>query len=161
MPRKDLRVQIETEGRDFGKIFVLREMPADQAERWFYRFVLALANAGAKVPEEILFAGAAGFADLMPSLRNSLVVSIRALQGLAYAEVLPLLEEMKPFIRYQPPGTPPPPEQEIFPGVNSQIDEVSTWIKLRFELIQLHVGFSLAGAVSTSRGETPPQEATA
>lgn len=155
MPRKDVRVTITAEGRDRGKVFVLREMPADQAERWFYRLVLALANAGAKIPEEILFAGAAGFAEMLPTLRNSLVVAMRALQGLDYNAIRPLLDEMTAYIKWQPPGVPAPPEQDIFPGLNSQVEEVATWVKLRFELIQLHVGFSLADAVSTTGTESP------
>lgn len=155
--RKEKRVTITAEGRDKDKTFVITEMPADQAERWFYRLVLALANAGTKVPEEVLFAGAAGFAEMLPTLRNSLVVAIRAIQGLDYSSVSPLLDEMKPFIKWQPPGT--APQQEIFPGNNSQIEEVSTWVKLRFELIQLHVGFSLAddgSTTGTTTPETPP-----
>lgn len=159
MPRKELRVTITAEGRDKGKVFVLSEMPADQAERWFLRLVLALANAGAKVPEEVLFAGAAGFAEMLPTLRNSLVVGMRALQGLDYQSVRPLLDEMVPFIKWQPPGV-GMPVQDIFPGVNAQIEEVSTWIRLRFELIQLHVGFSLAAAVSTT-GQESQETATA
>jgi hypothetical protein len=154
--RKSVRVPITASGRDAGKVFVLHEMPADQAEWWFYRFVMALANAGAKIPEEVLFAGAAGFAEMLPTLRNSLVVGMRALQGLTAPDVEPLLKEMLPCIKFQPPGSSPaPPEQEIFPGINSQIEEVATWLKLRFELIQLHVGFSLADAALTT-GEPPP-----
>jgi len=161
MSRKSLRVTIDAEGRDKGKAFVLHEMPSDQAERWFIRLVLALANAGAKVPEEILFGGAAGFAEMLPTLRNSLVVAIRAIQGLDHRDVRELMEEMTPFIKWQPPGMPAPPEQDIFPGDNAQIDEVATWIKLRFELIQLHVGFSLAAAASTSESRDTPEQVTA
>lgn len=160
MGRKDLRVTITAGGRDRGKVFVLQEMPADQAERWFYRFVLALANAGAKVPEELLFAGAAGFAEMLPTLRNSLVVGMRALQGLDYKSVEPLLDEMVSFIKYQPPGNPAPPMQDLFPAANCQIEEVATWVKLRFELIQLHVGFSLADVASTT-GTVSPEAPTA
>lgn len=158
MARKELRVTITAGGRDKGKTFMLREMPADQAERWFYRLVLALANAGARVPEDVLFAGAAGFAEMLPTLRNSLVVAMRAMQGLDYKVIEPLLDEMNPFIQWMPPGN--APAQPIFPAENSQIEEVSTWAKLRFELIQLHVGFSLAAAASTT-GEHPPETPTA
>lgn len=158
MTRKVMPLTITAEGRDKGKTFILHEMPSDQGERWFIRLVLALANAGAKVPEEILFAGAAGFAELLPTLRNSLVVAIRAAQGLDYKELSALLDEMTPYIKWQPPGMPAPPEQNIFPGNNSQIEEVATWFKLRFELIQLHVGFSLAAAVSTTEpGDISPE----
>lgn len=164
MARKELRVTITAKGRDKGKMFVLHEMASDQAERWFIRLVLALANAGAKMPEEILFGGAAGFAELLPTLRNSLVVAIRAIQGLDHRDVSALLDEMTPFIKCQPtPGSVPPmPEQDIFPGTASQIEEVATWFKLRFELIQLHVGFSLAAAASTTEsGDSPPEAPTA
>jgi len=161
MARKELRVKITDKGRDEGKTFVLREMPSDQAERWFVRLVLALANAGAKMPEEILFGGAAGFAEMLPTLRNSLVVAIRAIQGLDHRDVQELFNEMTPFITWQPPGLPAPPEQEIFPGVNCQIDEVATWLKLRFELIQLHVGFSLTvDASTTESGDRLPEAPT-
>jgi hypothetical protein len=159
MARKEQRVTITAEGRDKGKTFVLHEMPSDQAERWFVRLVLALASAGAKMPEEILFGGAAGFAEMLPTLRNSLVVALRALQGLDHRDVQELFNEMTPFITWQPPGMPPPPQQEIFPGVNAQIDEVATWLKLRFELIQLHVGFSLTVDESTTESDDRLPEA--
>lgn len=161
MARKTLRVTISAEGRDRGKVFVLHEMPALQAEWWFYRLVAALANAGAKLPDEVLFAGAAGFAALAPTLKNSLVVAMRAIQGLdanAMSQTIkPLLDEMTPCIKWQPPSSPGAqmPEQDIFPGEHSQIEEVATWTKLRFELIQLHVGFSMAAAVSTTGPESP------
>lgn len=153
--RKKLRVVIDTEGRDKGKTFLLHEMPADQGERWFFRMVLALANAGAKIPEEVLFAGAAGFADLMPTFQNSLMVAMRAMQGLQYDTVRPLLDEMVPLIKWLPPGTQGQLEQDILPGANCQIEEVTTWVKLRFELIQLHVGFSLAAAALTTEPADP------
>lgn len=161
MPRKTTQVTITADGRDKGKMFVLREMSSDQAERWFIRLVLALANAGAKVPEGVLFGGAAGFADMLPTLKNSLVVAIRAIQGLDYSEVQPLMDELTQFIKWQPTpyAVPRPPEQEIFPGEHSQIDEVSTWLKLRFELIQLHVGFSLAADASTTEADAPLPDA--
>ncbi len=162
MARKEARITITAEGRDRGKVFVLREMPSDQAERWFIRLVLALANAGGKVPEEVLFSGAAGFADMLPTLRNSLVVAIRAIQGLDFKDVNALFDEMTPFITWQPPGVPAPPEQMLFPGVNSQVDEVATWFKLRFELVQLHVGFSLVvDASTTEAGSSPPETSPA
>ncbi len=163
MARKELRVSITDEGRDKGKTFVLHEMSSKQAERWFIRLIMALANAGAKMPENTLFGGAAAFAEMQTTLRNSLVVAIKAIQGLEYREVNALLDEMEPFIRYQPTADSPtpPPEQMIFAGNDCQIDEVSTWIKLRFELVQLHVGFSLAAAASTTEpGDAAQPEAT-
>lgn len=150
MSRRVKSIAITTPGRDFGKRFELREMPADQGERWATRAILALANAGAKLPEGTLDGGMAG---LELTWRNVVVTGVQALQGLKYHEVEPLLDEMKHFIKYQPPlvpGTPSPPVQQIFPGEDSQIEEVSTWYTLRYELFQLHVDFSLLAAPSTT-----------
>lgn len=159
MPRKTLDITIDAPGRDKGKTFRLHEAPADTAENWFIRLVLAISNAGGKIPDDVLFAGAAGFAQMLPTIQNSLVVGLRAMQGLAFAEVKPLLEEMKPWVSWLPPGG--APEQKIFPGDSSQIEEVSTWFKLRFELIQLHLGFSLGvDALTTGDSSSSPSSAT-
>lgn len=160
MARKTQLITIAAEGRDKGKTFVVHEMPSDQGERWFFRLVLALANAGAKVPDQVLFGGAAGFAEMLPTFRNSLAVAIRALQGLSYdGDVEMLLNEMLPYIKWQPPGG--APEQDIFPGPDSQIEEVSTRFRLRVAWAELHVGFSLADVVSTTESDLPSEAATA
>lgn len=154
MPRQTKRVTITAAGRDKGKTFELREMPADQGERWFNRALLAIANAGGKLPEGALESGAAGF-EL--SWRNVLVVGLLAAKGLQWREVEPLLAEMVPLIQFAP-NVPQAPLQPIFPGEDSQIEEVTTWYTLRYELLQLHLGFSLAGVLSTTgfAPETPP-----
>lgn len=156
MPRKTKRVAIHEEGRDRGKTFELKEMPADQGERWATRAVLAIANAGAKLPEGALDAG--GLAGLEITWRNVLVVGMQAMQGLTDAAVRPLLEELKPCITFIPPvhGA---PAQPIFPGEDSQVEEIRTWYTLYFEYVQLLVGFSLVGAVSTTG--TSPDTSTA
>ena len=46
-----------TYGRDAGKSFTLTEMPADQAERWAIRALLALAGAGVDRPDGAADAG--------------------------------------------------------------------------------------------------------
>lgn len=151
MGRRTHRVTITAPGRDKGKVFELREMNADQGERWATRAVLALANAGAKLPEGALDAGAAG---LELTWRNVLVTGIRAIQGLSEPHVRPLLEELKPCITFVPPQ-PGVPTQAIFPGDDSQVEEFQTWYTLYFEYVQLLLGFSLAGMLSTSGSPNP------
>lgn len=153
MARRTTRVTITAAGRDKGKVFELREMPADQGERWANRAILAIANAGGKLPDGVLESGMAG---LELTWRNVLVVGLLAFKGLSFAEVEPLLDEMKPGISWCPPGAAPP--QQIFPGEDSQIEEWGTWYTLRYEWLQLHLGFSLAGALSTTglAPEVPP-----
>lgn len=154
MARRTKRVTITAEGRDRGKVFELREKAADDAERWATRAVIALANAGARLPDGVLEAG--GMAGLELSLRNVVLTGIQAIQGLRFGDIEPLLDEMKPCISFVPPPHGQVPLQPIFPGEDSQIEEVATWYTLRYELLQLHLGFSLAAGQSTT-GTTPPQ----
>lgn len=149
MARREKLVTITAAGRDKGKSFVLREMPADQGERWAIRMLLALANGGAKLPDGVLEAGMAGLAVTMPAL---IAVGLRSLAGLRYEDVGPLLDEMMACVQYVPPGQ--LPAQGLFHGENSQIEEIATRVQLRYEILQLHVDFSLAGGASTT-GTTP------
>ncbi len=149
--RRTVRVTA-TVGRDKGKIFELREMPADQGERWANRALVALANAGGKLPDGVMESGMAGL-DL--SFRSLVLTGLQALRGLSYREVEPLFDEMKPCMKWCPPGS--APLQDIFPGEASQIEEIATWWFLRFELFQLHVGFSLTvNAQTTDTTQSSP-----
>ncbi len=141
---------VAAEGRDKGKKFLITEMPADQAERWATRGLLALANAGTKLPDGALDAGMAG----MASFAAIAVMSLRTLQGLEYAAVAPLLEEMMECVRVIPPGQPDSSTMPLLSGELSQIEEVKTRLQLKWEVLQVHVDFSLADALSTSKG--PP-----
>lgn len=125
-----------TYGRDAGKTFVLSEMPADQAERWAIRALLALAGAGVDIPDGAADAGMAAFATL----------GLRALTALPEDKALPLLDEMMGCVKYQP-DNPKIPPQDIGHGVNGLIEEVRTRFEIRMALLRLHVGFSPAGAV--------------
>lgn len=130
MARRTQTITITNEGRDKGKTFVLTEMPADQAERWATRLLLALTNNKAELPPGALDSGMAGIA----------AAGIKALAKLPYEEAEPLLEEMFAFVQYQ--HAPNMPLQSIFPGPSSQIEEVKTRLDLRLALFKLHVNFS-------------------
>lgn len=139
-----------TAGRDKGKRYLITEMPADQAERWATRALLALANGGTQLPDGVLDAGLAGFA----SMAGVFVMSIRSLNGLRYADVEPLMNEMMDCVQYLPSGANPAnplPPQALFSGENSQIEEVQTRMALRGEVLQVHTDFSLAGVLSSFR----------
>lgn len=154
MARRENRVTISEAGRDKGKTFLLREMPADAAERWAIRALLAVANSGGKLPDDALEAGMAGLA---LTVRSFIVVGLRSLQGMRYGDVSDLLDEMMGCIQYVPP-TPGLAAQPLFDGENSQIEEVATRLQLRWEVLQLHINFSLAGEQSTSGSTEPPQQ---
>lgn len=149
MARRESKITIRTEadsklkpGRDEGKIFVLKEMSATQAEDWAMRALLALTNAGADIPDGAEGAGMAGLA----------VMGIQALAGLKYADVKPLMDEMFTCVQIQPNPRDPNLVRAL---VEDDIEEVATRLQLRKAILELHMGFSLPGVQSTSTPETP------
>jgi hypothetical protein len=140
MPRRTETITISIEGRDKGKVFVLTEMSATQAEKWATRVFLALGQSGIEVPDDIANAGLAGMATL----------SMRALVGIPWHLAEPLLDEMMSCVALMP--NPARPMTLISgPLLDDQIEEVSTRLKLREEVISLHLGFSLAESISKFR----------
>ena len=138
MPRKTTRITITEDGRDKGKSFVLTELPADQAERWFIRALFAMAKSDADITPEVIAGGAASFA----------AWGLPALLQADYNEVEPLLAEMWSCVQYS--HAPNIPLQSISEGINSQIEEVSTRFALRLAVMQLHLGFFIPEATPTS-----------
>lgn len=132
--RKKIAVTIEAEGRDKGKVFVLQEMPASQAEKWAAKALLAMGRAGTAIPENVETAGLAGIAAL----------GIRALASMSFEDAEPLLDEMFACVQVQPS------HNVVRALIEDDIEEVATRLKLRAELIDLHLGFSIAARLSTS-----------
>lgn len=144
MPRKEVEVRIpEVEGnRDSGKLFLLKEMPASQAEKWATRALLALGKSGLDIPE------GAGMAELA-------AIGVRYLFGASFRDIEPLMDEMFACIQIYPDPTRqknPMPR----PLIEEDIEEVSTRLQLRAELFTLHTGFFLPGFPSTSMPGAKP-----
>lgn len=146
MARRINRITITSPGRDRGKTFELTEMSADAGERWALRMLLALSRGGIEIPAGMFDGGWSGLANIWPYL---LITGLRGLHGAQWAEVEPLMNEMLDCVTWVPPGAGVPP-QRIYGGADSQIEEVATRIELRKAVIELHLGFSLAGAASTT-----------
>jgi len=148
MGRKIADVTIADEGRDKGKVFSLVEMSASAAEKWAGRALFVAAQSGADILN--VRAGMAGVATL----------SIGTVLGAKFSEVEPLLDEMFECVAYRPdPRNPaimrggrycniPGVMTVIGPLVETDIEEVMTRVKLRQELLTLHLGFSIADALS-------------
>lgn len=135
MARKEATVTISTEGRDQGKTFFIREMPAFQAERWAMRAFLALARAGIDIPEDISSAGLAGLAHL----------GLKAFAGLDYYEAEPLLSEMLSCVQLVPDPTNP---AFVRPGPviwSDEVEEVGSLFTLRAAVWAVHTNFSIPG----------------
>jgi hypothetical protein len=137
--RKTTRITISEDGRDKGKSFVLTELPADQAERWFIRAMFAISRSNADISPDMIAGGSASFA----------VWGIPALLQADYSDIEPLLQEMWSCVQYRPLRS-DIPLQDISDGINSQIEEVSTRFRLRIAVLQLHMGFFIPEATPTS-----------
>lgn len=137
MARKSKIVTIPAgEGnRDAGKAFVLTEMSATRAEKWATRALMGVARAGVEVPEDFALAGMAGLA----------VVGLRGLLAMEFEEAEALLSEMFECVQIMPTPTDP---RIVRPLIEDDLEEVSTILLLRSEVIELHTGFSIAAALS-------------
>jgi len=132
MARKVLTKKIDKPGRDFGKVFVITEMSAWDAEQWATEAIFAMMNAGVEIPEGIAEAGLAGLAAL----------GISALTKVAYSQAKPLLDRMMSCVQIQ--------LAIIRPLIEDDIEEVSTLLELRKEVLNLHLSFFTEGDRLTS-----------
>lgn len=145
--RKHKIVSIEAEGRDQGKTFLIVEMAAMQAEKWATRAMLALGRSGIEVSDEAIQSGAAGL----------MAAGIAAFTRMPFADAEPLLDDMMACIHMAMPGAPADPvtgrpaARPLNRGDefnDGDIEEVSTLLKLRAEVAELHLGFSIPAALS-------------
>jgi hypothetical protein len=137
--RKEATVIIEADGRDKGKIFRLREMPAQQAEAWGGRLLMTLANHGVDVPPNFFDMTMAGIA----------VMGVYALTRVPWDEAKPLLDEMMRCVKIQPGPNPAVVRDIVERGDDGDdIEEVATRLQLKDEVLRLHLGFSLADGIS-------------
>lgn len=142
MARKQATVTISAEGRDKGKVFVLTELSAYDAEDWAGRALFALMNAGVEIPDNIAEAGLAGVAAL----------GIKAIVKLPFDSAKPLLDKMMGCVQIQPSPN------VVRALIDDDIEEVATLLQLRKQVLGLHMDFSMAVAPSTS-GSKPGQAA--
>lgn len=141
MARRTADVTITAEGRDKGKTFRITELPADEAEEWAMRTILALANNGVDIPEEVM---------ANPSLAGLAFVGTKALGRINANEAIPLLKTMMSCVTVVPEvGI----ARSIVEGAGADIEEIQTRLFLRAEVISLHLGFSILGAITKMRGE--------
>jgi hypothetical protein len=137
MARKTLNYTVAAEGRDKGKVFVITEMPAAQAEKWAIRVFLAMAKGGTDLPDNITDGGFAALAK----------VGLELLSQIPFEEAEPLLDEMMGCVSSMPNPATPAVTRAL---VDADIEEVATRILLRRQIFQLHVDFFPVGGQSTS-----------
>lgn len=135
MPRRTRTVTIDKpaegakENRDAGKVFVVTEVDAIQAEEWGLRAMMALGTGGIQVPPELVSAGLLGI----------VLVGYQAFMGAREDAVLPLWREMLPAcVSLQHSA------EVREPFGRHQVEEVSTLLLLRKTVLELHTGFTVA-----------------
>jgi hypothetical protein len=131
MARKEKQITISAEGRDKGKLFFIRELPARAAEKWASKVLFALMNAGVQVPDNIRSFGLAALVG----------IGISALGKIPFEAAEPLLEEMMGCVTYHPDPNNKDISRPYERFVESDIEEVATIILLRKEIIKLHTDF--------------------
>jgi hypothetical protein len=123
--RKEVDITIDAEGRDKGKTYHLTELSAEAAEDWLIAFGLAAARSGIILPPNWKELGLAGITTL----------SLQALGGMRLDEVRPLLATMFSCVQFKTS------KNIVRPLTEGDIEEVSTRLRLRKEIVELHTGF--------------------
>ncbi len=143
--RKTATYTVEAEGRDKGKTFVLTEMPAARAEDWAIRALLALGSANVDLPEGLEGLGMAGLAE----------VGLKKLFALNHETIRPLLAELMECVQVQPDPRRPEVKRAMIDG---DAEEVRTLLTLKYEVLKLHLDFSLGAGLSASLGNLAPEK---
>jgi len=126
MARKTKKVTLEDRGEQ--KVFLLTEMPATEAEAWALELFFAIANAGVEIPDDLVEIGFAGLAQ----------VGLQALGKVPYDKAKPLLDRMMNCVQIIPN---PNDDRVVRSLIESDIEDVSTRLKLRKEVFSLHTDF--------------------
>ena len=135
MALKEIDVTI-TEGRDSGKTFRIKEWPALRTEHWIMRAVFGLGRAGVELPPEILSLGAAPTAYAIASQ----VMKMPSRLGVKLADEL-----MECVTIVEPKAT-----RSL---VENDIEDFSTRLWLKGQVLKLTFGFFLPAASPTSTPE--------
>ena len=142
--RKEKLVRIDAPGRDSGKVFRIKEAPAVLAESWLNRGLLAAGNAGFLNAANLVASAQAG---------DWISTAAAVIAGMQWQEAQQLLAEMfSTCVQMVPDPTKDFTRPLVENGSDGDdIEEVATRLRLRSEVIEIHTGFSIAAALSTSR----------
>lgn len=123
--------------RDNGKVFIVTEMSAYDAEAWSNRAFLAIAHAGINLPDGMRDGGMPG------------IVGIAQMLGhVQFPELKPLLDELLGCVLIQPdPKVAFTRPLVVGQGASDDIDDPFTYQMLREEVAALHVNFTLAASI--------------
>jgi hypothetical protein len=141
MARKVETYVVADEGRDKGKSFLLTEWPASKAESWAIRALLALGAANVELPEGALGGGMASLTE----------IGLKKLFALPFSAAGPLLDELMTCVEVVPDAKRPHVKRAV---IEEDVEEVRTRLSLKWEVLKLHLDFSIADALSGSNPRT-------
>lgn len=122
-----------TAKRDAGKVFVITEMSAAQAEKWAARAMLAMMRGGVQIPDNVVEMGFAGLA----------VIGMRSMENMPWEEAEPLMDEMWHCVAFVPDANKPEVRRAV---IDDDIEEVKTRFDIRREILRLHLDFFMSAA---------------
>lgn len=135
MGRHIANYTVTAEGRDKDKLFVVREMSAEQGEAWAARALLAVMAGNIDLPENFETLGMAALASL----------GLQVLASLKWETAKPLLDEMFDCIQIVPDKRKMHISRDL---IEQDIEEIATRFQLRLEWWKLHMGFLTAALPS-------------
>lgn len=137
MARKTRDLIISEDGEDMA--FVIKQMPATQAESWLARVALLVLGSSAQVPDS---------AGIGEATKHLVANGLGALSGLSYDKVKPLYDELLSCIdRVLPDGTVKAVDVRTIDGY---ISNPASIIKMRFAAFEANIDFFGYGETLTS-----------
>lgn len=140
MARKVTTLSITSEGRDKGKLFIITEMPASQAEEWALRALFLAMQSGVEIPDELAGAGLAGLA----------AVGIKSLARIPFDLAKPLFDQLMSCVQIVPDRA---NQQFTRALLEDDVEEITTRLQLRKAALMLHIDFFLSAAPSTQEAD--------
>ena len=132
MARRTITFTASAAGRDSGKEFIIRELPATQGEWWGIRALMALSRGNNDL----------GFDPATAGLYELAMLGLKGLPYANAAEIKPLLDEMMTCVSHRPD-----PSKDLTRSiVPDDIEEIQTLLDIRQEWLSLHMGFLKPGA---------------
>jgi hypothetical protein len=136
--RKTDIIEIEAEGRDLGKAFLITEMSADRQERWAMRAGFALMNSGADFSE---------LNGESMSMQQFAKIGLSALSKIPFEAAEPLIKELMTCVEIIPDTNKLKVTRALIDG---DIEEVGTLFAIKKAVWNLHIGFFISADQSTS-----------
>jgi hypothetical protein len=130
MARKTIDVTI-TGGRDDGKVFNLKELAATAAEKWAMRAFSSMIRNGVDIPTNLPEQGMAALARL----------GIIGFAKMPWCDAEPLIDELFGGVKITPDPNRPQVTRAL---IETDIEDITTRLTLRKEIIKLHLDFFLA-----------------